>query len=551
MNLMSKLLYGSILLGLPWISQAEVQVFPAVTPYEFNGDVRNLPQPDAWQPGDPIKEVPRRRTRALVTPGLEQNQLDPLLAAQQQADVGGRMPSPSLNIAGQGFTGVYPPDTVGEAGPFHYIQMINGSGGAVFRIYDKSGTAVAGPTNLDTLGSGDCADGLGDPIVLFDELANRWLMSEFSNNGNKLCVYISKTQNPVTGGWWVYDFQAPEFPDYPKYGVWSTAYLVTSNENSGPAVYAFDRQKMLNGQAATFQRVTAPALGGFGFQALTPADHDGELAPPVGLPGILMRHNDDESHSPGSNNASADFLELWTLQPDFVTPANTVFSGPTQISMAEFDSSLCGLTSFQCFPQPSTSTTLDPLREVIMFRLQYRRFSDRESLVGNFVTDVNGSNRGGIRWFELRRTTPQSAWTLHQQGTYSPDASHRWMGSIGQDGAGNLALGYSLTSSSIVPNIRYVGRLATDTLGTLPQGETVLQSGSSTQTSTTRWGDYAALSIDPHANCTYWFTTEYMSSSNVWATRVGAFSFTTCRPDIIFADDFESGNRVDWSFTQP
>lgn len=535
---------------LPWVAWAEVQVFPAVIPYEFNGDLRNLPQPDAWQPGDAIKEIPRRRTRALVTPGLEQNQLDPLLATQQQAEASGRMPSPSLNIAGQGFSGVYPPDTVGDVGPFHYIQMINGSGGALFRIYNKSGTSVAGPTNLDTLGTGDCADGLGDPIVLFDELANRWLMSEFSNNGNKLCVYISKTQDPVTGGWWVYDFQAPDFPDYPKYGVWSNAYLVTSNEGS-PAIYAFDRQKMLNGQAATFQRVTAPQLGGFGFQALTPADHDGELPPPVGVPGILMRHNDDESHSPGNNNASADFLELWTLQPDFVTPANTVFAGPTRISVTEFDSSLCGLTSFQCFPQPSTSTTLDPLREVIMFRLQYRRFSDRETLVGNFVTDVNGSNRGGIRWFELRRTTPQGAWSVHQQGTYSPDASHRWMGSIGQDGAGNLALGYSLTSSSIVPNIRYVGRLATDTLGTLPQGETILQSGASTQTTTTRWGDYAALSIDPHANCAYWFTTEYMSSSNVWATRVGAFSFTTCRPDIIFADDFESGNRVDWSFTQP
>jgi hypothetical protein len=419
--------------------------------------------------------------------------------------------------------------------------MVNGSSGATFRVHNKSGGVISGPTNLDSLGAGNCATGLGDPIVLFDELANRWLLSEFSSSGNRLCVYISKTQNPVSGGWWVYDFQAPEFPDYPKYGIWSNAYLVTSNEPSGPGIYALDRQKMLSGQAATFQRFTAaPSLAGFSFQALTPADHDGERAPPIGAPGIVMRHNDDEAHSPGNNNPSADFLELWTLQPDFVTPANTVFSGPTRIAIAEFDSDLCGLTSFFCFPQLGTTTTLDPLREVIMYRLQYRRFATHESLVGNFVTDVNGNNRGGIRWFELRRSSPAVAWTVYQQGTHSTDASHRWMGSIALDAANNLALGYSLSSSSLTPSIRYVGRRSGDPLGTLPQTETILQSGAGSQTNTTRWGDYAALSVDPQANCTFWFTTEYLSSTNTWATRIGAFSFPACDPPTMFSDDFES-----------
>ncbi|HLA78129.1 MAG TPA: hypothetical protein VJU18_11170, partial [Vicinamibacteria bacterium] len=495
-------------------------------------DLRDLPLVKDWQPGDPIKEIPRRHHGKPMSQQpadlAGEPQDDPLLAVQEAAPPLSALAftTPILNFAGQGFSGVNPPDTVGDVGSGHYVQAINHSSGAAVTVYSKTnGAVLAGPFYMDSLGTGDCATGLGDPIVLYDGLADRWLLSEFSNSGNKLCVYISKTASPVSGGWWAYAFQAPGFPDYPKYGVWPDAYYVSSNESS-PAVYALDRQKMLAGQAATFQRFTASKLAGFSFQALTPADLDGATAPPSGASGIFARHRDDEAHNSGSNNPSQDYVELFAFHVDWTTPGNSTFSGPTSLAMAEFDSALCGLTSFNCFPQPGSSTTLDPLREVVMFRLAYRNFGSYASLVGNLVTDVNGADRGGIRWFELRKTGA-AAWALQQQGTYSPDATNRWMGSIAQDQAGNIAVGYSVSaSSSVYPGIRYAGRLATDPAGTLPQGESTLVSGSAANGSN-RWGDYSAMSVDPADDCTFWFTTEYSPSSS-WATRIGSFKFDSC-----------------------
>ncbi len=492
-------------------------------------DLRQLPVAPEWEAGDPIKEIPRRSTSRPLFRGEPERTFeeDPLLIQQDSAiapAIDAAFTTPILNFAGQGYTGVNPPDTVGDAGPSHYIQMINGSGGARMTIYDKSGALVSGPTQLDSLGSGDCASGLGDPIVLWDPLASRWMLSEFSNAGNKMCVYVSKTSNPVTGGWWAYAFQAPSFPDYPHYGVWPDAYYVGTNESS-PAVYAFDRAKMLNGQAATFQRFTASSLAGFSFQIVTPADLDGATAPPSGARGIFARHRDDEVHNSGSNNTSQDYLDIFEFHVDWTTPANSTFTGPVSVAMAEIDSSLCGLTSFNCIPQPGSSTTLDPLREVIMNRLQYRNFGSYQSLVGSLVTDVNGADRAGVRWFELRKSG--SSWTLAQQGTYSPDATNRWMSSAAMDGSGNLAIGYSVSaSSSVYPGIRFAGRLTTDPAGSLPQGEGTLVSGSAANGSN-RWGDYSALSVDPSDDCTFWYTTQYSPSSS-WATRIGTFKFDAC-----------------------
>ena len=228
--------------------------------------------------------------------------------------------TPVVNFAGQGYSGVNPPDSVGDVGPTYYIQLINGSGGTLAVIYNKAnGSVASGPFELDSLGTGSCANGLGDPVVLYDRLAGRWMLSEFSQFGNNLCVYVSQSGDPIAGGWFTYQFQAPGFPDYPKYAVWSDAYYVTSNE-SAPAVYALDRGQMLTGGAATSQRFTAPSLAGFGFQALTPSDVDGASAPPAGAPGYFIRHRDDESHNSGSNNPGQDFVEIWEFDVDFATP---------------------------------------------------------------------------------------------------------------------------------------------------------------------------------------------------------------------------------------
>lgn len=519
----------------PLLAQEIVQQGAEVVGEEFPGipvdvDLRDLPLAPDWKPGDPIKEVPKRTRPPAGSFAPEPSPgPDPLVDLQNRY----RSSSPSvtvlLNQNGQGYTSVNPPDTVGDVGPNHYIQMINHSGGARFVVYSKStGAVLAGPTMLDSLGTGYCANGAGDPIVLYDPLADRWFLSEFSNTGNRLCLYVSKGPNPITDGWCHYQVTTPNFPDYPKYGVWHDAYYVTTNESS-PTIYALDRENMIVssptcGTMRPAQRFTVPSLSGFGFQALTPADLDGPTAPPLTAPGILMRHRDTEVHGP-SGNPSQDFLEMWELDIDWNTPANSTLTALPSIPVAEFDSHLCGLTSFQCFPQPGSSTTLDPLREVIMFRLVYRNFGSHQTLLGTFVTDVTGTDRGGKRWFELRKTG--SSWALHQEGTYSPNATNRWMGAIAMDGSGNILLGYNVSdATSVYPGLRFTGRLESDPLGTMTLTEQVLVAGTAANGSN-RYGDYAAMSVDPADDCTFWFTGEWNASSQ-WSTRIGAIKFDAC-----------------------
>ena len=477
--------------------------------------------------------VPREAPLPSSTRPPEDNTADPLLDLQENAARTSAVLSPGLNFAGQGFSGVLPPDTVGEIGPQYYIQMTNGSTGSPFTVFDKTtGSVVAGPSNLSSLwtAGGACASGLGDPIVLFDQLASRWVMAEFASAGSHFCVYVSQTSDPLAGGWFNYDFALPQFPDYPKYAVWPDAYYISSNESS-PRGYALDRTKMLAGLPATFQRFSASRLAGFGFQALIPSDLDGTTPPPAGSPNFFMRHRDDEAHNGGSNDPTRDFLEIWEFHVDFVTPANSTFSLATTVPVTEFDSNLCGLFSFDCFPQPGTATRLDTLKEVVMWRLQYRNFGTHETLVGVLVTDVDGgaANHGGLRWFELRRVGA-GVWTLFQEGTYAPDADHRWMGSIAMDGSGNIVVGYSVTSSTTFPGIRYVGRAAADVAGTMTTGELTAMNGSASQTFASRWGDYSSMNVDPVDDCTFWYTNEYVPANGLWATRIASFRFAdpTC-----------------------
>ncbi len=522
--------FGRSLGEPPKPAEFELYVSEPVTPF-LSPAVRDLPvyEPEYWLD----REINPRLSLNVIPDELLDYQgglpggVDSLLALQQnapQATADG-FTTPILNFAGQGFTGVNPPDTVGEVGPDYYIQVINSGGGGVFRVYNKeNGSSVAGPFAIDSLafGTGSCASGYGDGIVLYDQLAGRWMLSEFASSGNHLCVYISQTSDPL-GSWWGYDFATPNFPDYPKYAVWPDAYYVSTNENSS-AAYALERAKMLAGQAATMQRITIADLAGFSFQALIPSDLDGATPPPAGTPNYFMRHRDDEVHNPGSNNPSQDYLEIWQFHVDWTTPANSSFTGPYNVPIAEIDSHLCGLTSFFCFPQQGSSTTLDPLREVVMWRLQYRNFGTHQTLVSNLVTDVDSTDHGGIRWFELRKSAGN--WGLFQEGTYAPDAHSRWMGSAAMDGSGNIAVGYSVSSSSMYPSIRYAGRLASDPLGTLPYGEVAMAAGSAANSSN-RWGDYSSMNVDPVDDCTFWYTNMYNQTSQ-WSTRIAKFRFDAC-----------------------
>jgi subtilisin-like proprotein convertase family protein len=518
------------------------RVMPAVTPTVKEIDLRFAIRRSLWRRGDGVRYIPKRFH---ATPKLEASQrqarkkmprksVDPLATLQRSFPERRAFSTPNLNVAGIAFTGAVPPDPVLDVGPTYVIQSVNTSGGSGFNIYNKSdGSLAAGSLSMSTLAAigTDCASGAGDPIVLYDELAGRWMLSEFSGFGNKLCVYVSITADPIAGGWYAYQFQAPDFPDYPKYGVWSDGYYVGTNETAGPGLYVMDRAKMLTGAAATLQSFSVSSLSGFGFQMLTPVDHDGTTAPPAGSPGMFVRHRDDESHNAGSANGSQDFLEVYEISIDWDNAASSQLTGPISLAVTEFDSDLCGLSTFSCMPQPSGGTPLDPLREVVMWRAQYRNMSSHESIVGSLVTDINGSDHAGVRWFELRRLSG-GTWTLHQEGTYSPDAHNRWMSSAAMDRAGNIAVAYSVGSSTLNAGLRYTGRLAGDPAGVMSQGETLIEAGLGQQ-GNERWGDYSSLSVDPSDGCSFWYTNETVLANGNWATRLASFDFDACQGSTI------------------
>ncbi|GMV29990.1 MAG: hypothetical protein AMXMBFR59_21150 [Rhodanobacteraceae bacterium] len=529
--------------GVPFVRGAES--LGVSYPDIVRVNMADLPPVRDWRPGDSLVEIPRQhwefKPNEAPTPVNAVDPNDPLVPLQftEPTRGTGGFTTPIINVAGS-TSQASPPDPTGDVGTTHFVQSVNGAGGSEVRIYRKAdGSFVRSFSMVSLGGTGACASGLGDPIVLFDELASRWVLTEFSTqSGRSLCVYVSDTDNleAPTVTWYKYTFTMPAFPDYPKYGVWGDAYYVGANEggtSGARPLYAMDRAKMLAGQPATFQRVTIPNLAGFGFQMTTPADHDGIDAPPAGARGIFLRHRDDESHNAGSNNPTQDFLELYQLAVDFTTPANTVLSGPVSIPIAEFSSNLNGLTAFNAFPQPS-GQKLDPLREPVMNRLAYRNFGSYESLIGNLVTDIDGNDTGGIRWFELRRVGGiANAWTLYQEGTWAGSASpqdgiDRWMAGISMDSSGNIAMAYSMVrqSPALFPALGYVGRLSSDPLGTMTTPETTLIAGTGNHPNE-RWGDYFQLGVDPVDGCTFWFTGEYMPSSSK-GTRIGSFKFDAC-----------------------
>lgn len=549
MNQLDRILAATVIAGSLLTVPAHAQVQPVSTvtlgpfqPFFFRGDLRDLPTVRGWQPGDSIKDVPDKRgwPIELRVPANPPSWTEDPLRANQRRHGNEKPPAPKLtatlhNFDGIDFQGVNPSDPVLDVGPRYVIAATNGNNetvlGGVFVVHDKlTGERVAGPTTISSL-SPTCGPGFSDPIVMWDPFAERWMMAEISVAvNNVVCMYVSLTDDPVTGGWVGYAITTPVLPDYPKFGIWSDAYYMTSNENlaDGPAIYALDRFAIENGLPLVVQRtIPAPApLPGFGFQAFTPADHDGGTPPPAGTPNFLVRHRDDEVHNPGSNDPNRDFLEIWEYDVDFLNPLNTTLRGPMNIAVTEFSSEICGLSAFECFPQPGSAITLDPLREVVMYRWVYRSFGSHETLLGNLVTDVDGTEHGGIRWIELRRA-PGGAWALHQEGTWAPDAEHRWMGASAMDGAGNIALSYSVSSTGTFPAIRYTGRLAGDPSGVMTQGEMSIVESTAPNASN-RWGDYANMVVDPEDDCTFWTTNNYVNPDGTWHTRVASFRFTGC-----------------------
>jgi hypothetical protein len=459
------------------------------------------------------------------------------------------MPSPLISFEGiNNIYGVYPPDTEGDIGPDHYVQWVNlGIQGWSINRSAWSATTAFGPVNGNTIWTplgGPCStQNDGDPIVLWDRFRQRWVISQFAVDSTpyRVAIAVSKTSDP-SGQWWLYcfDYDATNFNDYPKFGVWPDGYYMTVNQFAGGSSWAgagvcvFEADKMITGDpTARMLKVNLGAVS-LNYGGILPAHFEGMNNPPGGSPGYFVEVDDSSWFNPPLAN---DTISLWKAHVNWTAGTFTVGSGGNpdlQFAVANFTPLPCVGVTRNCIPQPGTTQKLDSLGDRAMYRLQYRNYGSYESMVFNHtvLADVSG-DRAGIRWYELRKDSGHPDWYLYQQGTYGPaDGIYRWMGSAAQDHVGNLAVGYSLSDgTSTYPSIGYAGRLAGDPLGTLPQSEIILQAGGGYQSgSGARWGDYSSMSVDPVDDCTFWYTQEYIQTSGTtpWRTRIGAFKFASC-----------------------
>jgi hypothetical protein len=530
---------GAARVATPDPSQPPVEgpfMSSGVLPVSMDVDLRQLP------PAEPRRTVVRpelhlRLESEAGSAPAGSTAPDPALQTQQPLAA---MPAPLQSFEGLNYAccgSGWPPDTNGDVGPTYYIQTVNTSIG----IFDKaSGTqlsAVSFDSFFNIPGTACDNDNNGDPIALYDPLADRWLVSDFAWTSANLdsgpyyeCIAVSKTSNPVSGGWWLYalrtdDAAHPWLADYPKLGVWPDGYYLSANMFDcvsqcgaasvfeGVRVWALDRASMLTGGA--LNEVHFDISANSYDEVILPANLRG-TPPPAGSPNFFVAMDD--------NYLGTDVLHLWKFAVNWANLANSKFTGPTNLPTASFTPFLSNV------PQPGTSAQLDSLGDRLMMQLQYRNLNGTESLWVNHTVNA-GTGASGIRWYEIRN--PNGSPAIYQQGTYAPtDGAYRWMGSLAVDHNGNMALGYSASSAAIFPAIRYAGRLASDALGMLAQGETELRAGGGSQTGGSaqgRWGDYSAMSVDPADDCTFWYTNEYYDTSGTaWRTRIGSFKFPTC-----------------------
>jgi hypothetical protein len=451
------------------------------------------------------------------------NQPDPLLQTQQIAPLASITSGLNFNGVGVGL-GAFsdccaPPDTNAAVGATQVVEWVNLS----FAVFNKSnGSLASGPTAGSAIWSGfggQCeAHNDGDPIAQYDKAAGRWVLAQpVFESPYAYCVAVSTTSD-ATGSYNRYEFSMPNFPDYPKLGVWADAYyasfnIFSGNTFSGARACAFNRAAMLAGASATqicFQESSNVA-------SLLPSDLDGSTAPPSGEPDFYL-------------NFGSNVLNLFKFHVDFTTPSNSAFTGPTALSVAAFNEACGGGT---CVPQSSTKQQLDSLGDRLMYRLAYRNFGTFESLVVNHSVQVGSgghrrSNQTGVRWYEIRN--PDGAPAIFQEGTWAPDSSFRWMGSIAEDKLGDFALGYSVSSSQMHPAIRFAVRTPSDALGMLEPEATIIDGTGSQLRNLNRWGDYSSMAIDPSDDCTFWYASEFLMADGTfnWSTRLASFKISGC-----------------------
>jgi len=494
-----------------------IETFPSG--FAISQRVSDLPIEQAVHLEEQIHEPGPSPLRFKATSGMGTG--DPVVQMEAKPMVSA---TPGVSFNGIPSPGYVPSDSNLAVGPSDIVEVVNVS----FAVYSKTGATRAGPTDILTLFSplgGVCGGTVGDPVVLYDRPANRWVISMIGSNGIVYgeCVAVSKTSDP-TGAYYLYGYAAfgSNLNDYPKLSTWATttnsaylsSYNIFGNDFNGADLCGFDRTKMLagNASAAILCQMTPSTEGSY-----LPADMDGPTTPVDGTPGLFITWQ--------NNNPGQLYLRKLTLN---FSAGTASLSSATVISVGNTNLA-CG-NGGECVPQNGTTQTLDTLGDRMMYRFAVRHFSDHDRAVVNHAVGVNSSGTPvAVRWYELY--DPAGTVTLSQQGTYAPDATYRWMASLAEDKMGNIGMGYSASSSSIYPAIRFTGRVPTDALGTMESEGTIVHgAGAQVGSYAYRWGDYTAMQVDPSDDCTFWYVDQYQAVTGVgdWSTNISSFAFNTC-----------------------
>ncbi len=463
------------------------------------------------------------------------------------------MPGPLLTFEGIGdLCGCQPSDSEGDVGPNHYIEAIN----VAFRVFDKNGNPLSPVTTYNSLFAPltgtPCGSGQndGDPYALYDPIADRWVISDFafpSFPGSSFwqCIAVSQTSDPVSGGWFLYALQIDpvnptQLGDYPKFALWNSsgspaqnAYFLTVNLFTnfttfvGVRAFALDRASMLSGGPANAIAFTIPPAGlGDSYSLVAATSRTFGSPPPTGENEFLLAVD-----SPASGGVTLTIVKGWLFHIDFGTPANSTLgiganhSPNAQITVNGFVDAFT--TTTDLVPQQGTSVKLDTLGDKIMTPVVYQNLTGTESLWADQTVIENYPNGPtAVRWYQFDVTGGNFPATAVQQQSWdnASDGLWRWMPSIAVDQNGNTVIGYSTSNTTIVPSIRYAGRLATDPPGNLAQGEAIMWPGVGPQTTGSRWGDYTRTEVDPSDGMSFWHINQYAQSGD-WHTRIGKFKF--------------------------
>lgn len=409
-----------------------------------------------------------------------------------------------------GLSGAFPPDPSGAASDEYYVQAVN----SAYKIYDKDGSPASGTSALNTLWPGSTNS--GDPIVMWDRHAERFVITQFQTGSNEILFAVSTSADP-TDTYHLYSFSFPSFPDYPKYSVWSDGYYMTSNTFTQNVV-AFERDKMVDGDpTASMISLNLPSFAtSYGFRSVLPADADGDLAP-YGTPMHLFLFQDDSW-----SGASQDIIRVLEMSVDWDNPGNSSITNKQDIPTAPFNSVFT--SSWNDITQKGTSQKIDAIASIFNYRAQYLRWPGYNTLMLCNVVDVDNNNTAGIRWYELRQDVDGGDWQIHQQSTYAPDdGASRFIGSISMDYNGHIALAYSISGPNDYPGLAVTGRFHWSAPGEMIFPETMAQEGLYFQSGGNRYGDYSQMTLDPDGE-TFWYTGEYIGNSGSRRSKIFSFN---------------------------